>query len=85
MVTLIAELISEPLQMGLDWRLFIYCKTKEHRFFFQVLPSLYAFQYIYCNYCKNLNTDLRATTQFGLLCPFSTVFFFKEGKLTTLI
>lgn len=68
--------------MGLDWELAKHCKTKEFRwdstsllasypvlFLGDAKPWLYAFQYIYCNYFKNLKTDLRATTQFGLLCP----------------
>lgn len=39
----------------------------------------YAFQYIYCNYCKNLNTDLRAATQFDLFCPL--LFFFSYRQI----
>lgn len=56
--------------MGFDWGLFIYCKIKrstdEHKsaslldttsFLSATKPQLYAFQYIYCNYNKNLITE----------------------------
>lgn len=70
------------LQIGLDWGL--WDKEAQVQYFFSATkPQLYAFQYIYCNYCKNLNPDLRATTQFGVLRPL--LFFFFKGKWTKLI
>lgn len=45
-------------------------------------PQLYAFQYIYCNYCQNLNTNLRAETQFGLFCPHVLFFYFLSANFS---
>lgn len=45
-------------------------------------PRLYAFQYIYCKYCNNLNNNSRAETQFDLFCP---LFFFLIGNLAKLV